>query len=211
MSVATQPTFLFPLWNHDPIGRGGASGPVCPLGFVTNQNRMAVPTWSYAFEKYPPKRIIEIGAYNGGFTCALAVHAYNIGARVYSFDRQQIPNAKYLELGQFLGIQWYVMDCFSEQAIATIKSLVTCSGVTYLMCDGGDKAKEINTFAPLLKPGDVIGGHDYFIEPRHDWWGWTELTKEKIPLVSESGDFEPFYQEYFDFAAWLVYRKKLCQ
>lgn len=200
-----KPTVLFPLWNYDKNGRS-VSEPVSPLGFITNQNRMAVPTWSYAMEKYPPARIVEIGAYNGGFTCALAVHAYNIGALVHSFDRQVIPNAKYEALGNFLSIRWYIMDCFSEEGIVMISELCRRPGVTYLLCDGGDKAKEMNLFAPFLKPGDVIGGHDYYVE-RQDWWGWEELRKPQVEEVLARHRFEPFLQEYFDVCAWLVYRR----
>lgn len=206
MHIETRPTYLFPLWNYDNEGRN-VGGPVCPLGFITNQNRMALPTWSYAMEMYPPARIVEIGAYNGGFTCALAIHAHNINAQVYSFDRQEIPGDKYRAIGAYLGICWYVMDCFSPEAVQIIKGLIQMPGVTYLLCDGGNKAEEMKTFGPMLKPGDVIGGHDYFIEPRHDWWGFSELRKEMVSGLVDECSLEPFMQEYFDVAAWLVYRR----
>lgn len=206
--IVSQPTTLFPLWNYDNDGRDVGKCALS-LGFVTNQNRMAIPTWSFAMEKYPPFRIVEIGAYNGGFTCALGVHAYNIGAKIYSFDRQQIPGDKYRAFADFLGISWFQMDCFSAEAIELIKKLVQSPGITYLLCDGGNKAREINTFAPFLKPGDVVGGHDYFLEGRHDLWGWTELTKEQVTPTLKEHDFEPFMQEFFDVAAWLVFRKRI--
>ena len=205
MIIETKPTLLFPLWNYDETGHDTGI-PVSPLGFITNQNRMAIPTWSYAMETYRPARIVEIGAYNGGFTCALAIHAYNIGARVYSFDRSEIPNAKYKALGDFLGIHWFVMDCFSEQGISTIMDLVKLPGVTYLLCDGGNKVLEITTFAPFLKPGDVIAGHDYYVA-RPDYWPRTELPIEQVEAALSSNSFVPFMQEYFDAAAWLVFRK----
>ena len=69
MVISTKPTNLFPLWNYGPDGRC-AGKPVQVMGFITNQNRMALPTWSYAMELHKPDRIIEIGAYNGGFTSA---------------------------------------------------------------------------------------------------------------------------------------------
>lgn len=201
-----QPTTLFPLWNYKPNGNDTGE-PVCPLGFVTNQNRMAVPTWSYAMEKYPPARIVEIGAYNGGFTCALGVHAWNIGAHVYSFDRSEIPNTKYRPLADLLGIKWFIMDCFCAEAFGTIQSLISAPGICYLLCDGGNKVREFETFAPFLKPGDVIGAHDYFVE-REDWWGRGEITQKQVSSVVLENNLELFMQDYFDVAAWLVYRRR---
>ena len=205
MEFAIQPTFLFPLWNYDRNGKG-IDPAVQPLGFITNQNRMALPTWGYAMEQYRPARIVEIGAYNGGFTCALAVHAYNIGAKVFSFDISEIPDPKYRPLSEFLGVEFFQMDCFSEAGITKIIQLIQQPGVTYLLCDGGNKALEVNTFAPHLKSGDIIGAHDYFVE-RHDWWGWQEIRKEQVEETLTRHNFTPFFQEYFDFAAWLVYKK----
>lgn len=205
MQIDSKPTTLFPLWNYDDEGRDTGIA-VASLGFITNQNRMAVPTWSYAMEKWRPSRIVEIGAYNGGFTCALGVHAWNIGAQVYSFDKSEIPNTKYQRLAEFLGIHWFVMDCFSEIGVSTIIQLIQQPGITFLLCDGGNKVREMNTFAPFLKPGDVIGGHDYYAE-RPDYWPRSELPREAVADVLEGNSFTPFLQEHFDAAAWLVYRR----
>jgi hypothetical protein len=49
---------MIPLFNLD----GNSTR---PLGMAMCQNRLAVPTWSYAMEIHPPARVLEIGSYNG--------------------------------------------------------------------------------------------------------------------------------------------------
>lgn len=170
-----------------------------------NQNRMAVPTWSYAMEMHPPRRIIELGAYNGGFTTAIGVHAYRINCDVYSFDLAKCPNEQWQELSEFLGINFIQADIFEPETVARIGDLIMGDGVTYLLCDNGDKAKEFNLFAPYLKRGDVIGAHDYCNDSKI--WCGGEII---VPQVSDTVSFlnmQPFYQEHFDLAAWLVYKR----
>lgn len=199
------PTMLFPLWNHDAGGTDTGKS-ITPLGFVMNQNRMSVPVWSYAMEHYPPARIIEIGSYNGGLLCALGVHAYNIKAKCYGFDVTPVPGDDYKALAGFLGIQFYTMDCFSTEAMAFIKQLISEPGVTYLLCDGGNKMKELSTFAPYLKSGDVIAGHDYHCN-RDDWWPFGETHPARLKDLIERENLTPFYQQYFDTAGWLALKK----
>lgn len=93
------PIKLFPLFNTD-----GSS--TCPLGMPMNQNRLAIPVWSYAMEVLPPARIVELGSYNGGMTIALGLHAYHIGARVVSYERSKAPDQRYVKLAAFLGIEF---------------------------------------------------------------------------------------------------------
>src|SRR5438094_88562 len=106
-----------------------------------NQNRLAVPTWSYAMEEYPPARIVELGTYGGGFTTALGIHAWRIGAQVVSFDQMVAPDERFKTLAEFLGIDFRRADVFAPDTLATIAELVGRPRVTYLLCDNGDKPR----------------------------------------------------------------------
>jgi hypothetical protein len=183
-----------------------------PLGMAMCQNRLAVPTWSYAMEVYPPARIVEVGTYSGGLTIALGVHAYNLEprAQITSYERSRAPDERYAALGKFLGItfrdQVDVWDCERE-----IAEIIKRPGVTYVLCDGGDKARELATFAKYLKSGDVIAGHDYSaanLPAENHPWPWRELHAEHAAPVAAEHDLEPWMQEHFDFAGWLVHRKR---
>lgn len=186
-----------------------SGAPACPLGLPMCQNRMAVPTWSYAMEVHPPARIIELGTYSGGFTVAIGVHAHQIGARVVTFDRAR-PDERLAEIARFLGIEFRTGDLWAVQR--DIAQLIEEPGTSYVLCDGGDKRRELATFACHLKPGDVIAAHDYAVDDgtgyQNAWWGWGEIDLEDGRAAALACDLEPWMQDHFDTAAWLAYRKR---
>lgn len=195
---------MIPLFNTE-----GSSTKI--LGMPMNQNRLAVPTWSYAMEVAPPARVIELGTYNGGFTIALGMHAYNLEprARITSYERSKAPDQRFAALGEFLGIRFRdqvdIWTCEGE-----IADLIRGDGLTYVLCDGGDKPRELATFTQYLKPGDVIAAHDYATDdPRVDPhpWPWGEVSIEQGKAVAQANRLEPWLQDHFDLAGWLVYRK----
>ncbi len=198
---------MIPLFQLD--GRS-----TCPLGMAMCQNRLAVPTWSYAMEVYPPARIVEIGGGNGGFTTALALHAKMIGASVISYDRQ-VPDERIAPVARFLGVDFRRIDDLWE-IVSTVGGVIASTGRTYVLCDGGDKKRELAAFAPYLKTGDVIACHDYDSvhevdpsTPAHErFWPWGECTQAMAAPVAREHELEPFMQEHFDQAGWLAYRRK---
>jgi cephalosporin hydroxylase len=171
--------------------------PTNPLGFPMSQNRLAVPVWSYIMEIYPPKQIVELGSNNGGFTLALGLHAWNIGAKVFSYDTMEAPSEQWRGLAKFLGVQFIQGDVFRNEE--NIGYQIQMEGVTYLLCDNGNKPEEFNLFKDYLKSGDIIAVHDYCTE----WWPWSEVTPNQLDLAG----VEPFHQQHFDCAGWLAYRK----
>jgi len=192
---------MLPLFNTD-------GNSTCPLGFPMCQNRMAVPTWSYAMEVHPPARIVELGTYNGGFTIAIGVHAYQIGAKVVSYERSVAPDQRFAALGKFLGISFrHSIDIWACEP--EIANLVAGPGISYVLCDGGNKARELMTFAAYLKPGDVIAAHDYAGQDgMGTWWPWGEVTTADGQAAAAAHGLEPFMQDHFDVAGWLAYKKR---
>jgi predicted O-methyltransferase YrrM len=184
-----------------------SGGPCNTLGFPTCQSRHAATVWAYAIEQYPPSRIVEIGSGNGAFTIALGLITFNLATAIYSFDIHKAPDQDYDSLAEFLRISFVQRDIFSEiEPYWTVREKIGDLGVTFLLCDGGDKPREFNTFAKYLKPGDVIAAHDYSVE---GGWPWSEITQEQVAETVAKENLEPFMQEYFDAVGWLVYRKRL--
>lgn len=197
---------MIPLYNLD-----GKS--TCPLGLEMCQNRLAVPTWSYAMEVAPPTQIIELGTYSGGLTIALGVHAYLIGCKITSYERSRAPKQQYTALGQLLGVTFRdEVDLWTCEA--EIAELIRRPGRVYVLCDGGDKQRELTTFAQYLKPDDVIAAHDYnhmaeFTQNLELMsWPFCEITPAQAAPAVAAHDLEPWMQSYFDHAGWLVYRKR---
>lgn len=196
---------MIPLYNTN-----GDS--TCPLGLPMCQNRLAVPTWSYAMEIYPPTRIVELGTYGAGFTTAIGVHAYRIGAKIITYDQMIAPDQRFADLAKFLGIV-FRNPCDIWKCEDEIAKLIASPGISYVLCDGGDKPRELALFAPYLKPGDVIAAHDYnhmahFTKDVELMaWPWGEITREQGVEVATANGLEPFLQEHFDFAGWLAFKK----
>lgn len=188
-----------------PFNYGGVSQ--APFGFPMSQNRFAAPTWSYAMEVHPPATIVELGCMNGGFTTLLGLHAWRIGAQVFSFDRQKAPCEDWQNLTNFLGVKFFECDIFEK--IDFITDLIRRPGVAYVLCDNGDKPREFNLLAPKLKIGDVIGAHDYSAPPMgSEYWPWGEIYPHQVEQSVKDNNLQPFLQNHFDYAGWLVYKKE---
>jgi predicted O-methyltransferase YrrM len=198
---------MIPLFETD-----GTS--TCPLGLPMCQNRLAVPTWSYAMEKLPPRQIVEIGSYNGGLATALGLHARVIGAQLFTYDINAQSEA-IVPIGKLLGVNFRVADVWEREA--EIADIIRRPGSSFVLCDGGNKPRELATFVRYLKPGDVIAAHDY--DAMHEanattpqlerYWPFSEITRAVAEkAIAPYPDLAPWMQEHFDCAGWIVYRRR---
>jgi len=154
--------------------------------------------------------IVEIGTYNGGLTCWLKDNM-NQNGKLISYDIDGVINTT-----NRTDIDFRVVDCFEENAFNDIVELIQSEGRTLVVCDGGDKPKEFNTFSKYLKQGDVIIAHDY-AENDEEWlekanyWQWP-YEYDTIPQSIEEGikenNLEPYKYEEMKFLLWASYIKK---
>jgi hypothetical protein len=209
-TTAPMPTGrLFPPWDD-------VAGPACkPMGMPMSQNRYSVPTWSYAMERLPPKQIVEIGSYTGALATLLGVHARMIGCSVITYDIAA-QSEDVVPVGKALGVDFRVASCWERER--EIAEIIQREGTTFVLCDGGDKLRELATFARYLKPGDIIGAHDYdavhevdpSISQLDRYWPWSEVRRaDATEAVTKAWPWtiEPWLQEHFDCAGWIVFRK----
>ena len=124
-------------------------------------------------------RCVEIGTGCGALTTYLALWSKKLFLKsVLSFDKQMLCDAEFLD---GLGVTLMVEDVFSNDSFINIHGV---SGIPLFICDGGDKQREFETFAPKLKSGSIICAHDL----------GTEFFDEKIsPEVRAK--VEPIMQE----------------
>lgn len=114
-----------------------------------------------------PQLVIELGTGTGGFSAFLATWCYQTGARFMTFDTHYkgspTKRANYRALGLIrrLAGSYQSRDVFAARTVRKIGNQVRRPGVAFIYCDNGNKAKELRTYAPLLKPGDFIAVHDY--------------------------------------------------
>lgn len=164
------------------------------LGLKMQQNFHTPIVWSEAARVLKPERIIEIGTGSGGFTQLLASLS-----PVVTFD----PKNKSNPWPDHPSIT-YLWDCFSE---GLVEKLIQEGGPCFVLCDGWDKPREFNTFAPFLKIGDVIAAHDYLPGGTKVFWSWSEITLRDVAATVMTCGLEPFMQDDMDRAAWLCFRR----
>ena len=200
------------------------------FGCFAQQNPLAYCAFNKLFLSFNFKNIIEIGTFDGGMSVmfSLFVHNSNAGAREsegdcdnnYQFKSGQferVPknfhtfdikahNPHAIDTIELLGGHFHKEDCFeNEQKIADI---IKEDGRTLLLCDGGDKKREINTFSKYLKNGDVIMGHDYFesqkeLETYKDEWSHPQLCYEDIKDCFDKEGITSIHKSVFQPAYWL--------
>lgn len=132
--------------------------------------------------------IIELGAGRGGVTTLFLVHALRVGGHVYAFDTHHEPGAAlYRKLKKLTRSTHHEMDVFSDEAYTLISDYAG-RGRVLLYCDNGNKRREVNTYAPLLKRGDVVMAHD-----KNQEIFWSEIAD----TINAEG-FVPFHQDLAD-------------
>jgi hypothetical protein len=161
-----------------------------------------------AVKSDPIKRILEIGTANGGFTHLLCDHDISSHANVYTFDIETY--ARVPERAEMI-----VTDCFREPQ--KIIDLCVRPDRTLLLCDGGAKEREVNTFCAFLKPGDIVMCHDYVKTPSllqdvelfDEWtlkksYGWNnfESQLQNVEVALTTNNFVPFCERTMQLAFW---------
>lgn len=107
------------------------------------------------------KGIVEIGTWKGGFSLFLAAqaHARGIGFRTYDVEFPEAAIVPYFEK----------LDVWANPD--RVRQALTFWDPVLLFCDGGNKPREIQTFAPMCPPDSVFIVHD---------WG-TEMQPVDVP------------------------------
>lgn len=184
------------------------------LGGIMSQTPDTPKVFSKLLEKMRPQQIIEIGTFKGGLTCLLGLYGLIHRCDVYTFDsgtaRTYAHNSIPHHAFDMLSIEFLPYDVFTR--VGEIgEQLIQLNGPTLLLCDGGNKPREFNTFAKYLKPGDVIMAHDYSRSPDHfeeeqkKRWRWAhEIMDHHISETVEKCGLKP-HPMYDEFCreAWL--------
>ena len=157
-----------------------------------------------------PANIVEIGTYAGGLAFLLKDTFRE--AKVYTFDPR--PSCDMEKLSLDAGVICHRRDVFEAKEL--IRGIVQSEGLSMVFCDGGNKRREFNEFAPYLKPGDIILAHDYAPD-REYWtafmkdriWNWFEIQDSHVEECCAAQDLGSFLREEFLATAWLCQRKSL--
>jgi len=165
----------------------------------TRQHVNAPKIFAEMFREVEYNRVIELGTGTGAFTYFLG--SYQSG-QVYTFDTTRPEHEDRLRRIQ---VRFKHMDVFAHEDI--VANLITCPGRTLLLCDGGDKAREVNIFAKYLKVDDVIMAHDYAGTPAafeaNGYWRSLEVVYEDVRATCERENLQPFWPKRMLQIGWL--------
>ena len=197
---------LRPILDNVP-GHEEGSIEFCGLRMSQNQNGpIAIDTVMKTAG--PFRRIIEIGTGSGGLSILFALYAIHQQAQFVTYDIKPCRN----RVLTALGVDFRQKSCW--EAETEIATFIQSQGRTLLFCDGGNKIREFNVFAPHLKPGDVIMAHDYAVS-RDEWnehlrgsvWDWCEITFVDIRAACEKCDLVPVEAFICSLAAMCAWKK----
>ena len=174
---------------------------------MMSQSAMAPGIIATMILREAPARVIEIGTSAGGFASMLSYVCQSVGTQFTTMDIRPSLDYKLAPCGRFL--TW---DCFAH--IDEIGAWIASPGLTILLCDGGNKPLEFNTFSKFLKPGDIIGAHDYMADATHIrpdgtehridpniGWGFCETSLCNLELEGLSS-FQPYWTELCGWTIW---------
>lgn len=198
-------------------------------GILTMQNRNIFAAYPALFLKEKFARIIEIGTAFGGFAVWFRKYigmemglfdgpiiTYDISNGPAGHDEYMVKQFSYagyqstdFSINDYLknlDIDFKIKDCFEKETFKEITDLIQEPGKTLIVCDGGNKAKEVQEFSPYLKKGDIIIGHDYSKtgNPNYYLWWEIELTHDHIASsIKENNigkhELEPLFDKAVSF------------
>ena len=128
--------------------------------------------------------IIEIGFNRGGLSLWLNDNKSR-KAKLICYDITD----EFLLVSPEENIDFRVKDCYLDSNVNEIKNEINRVGKTLVLCDGGDKNFEFNTFSKFLKTGDVIMCHDY-CESTNDYNAITSRIGWPTPGESFYGEIK---------------------
>ena len=155
------------------------------------------------FDIYKPRLILEIGTAQGGLTKFLSDISKT---KILTYDPYTSPDF------ENYNIEHIQKDIFGD--LDMLSEMIQNIGLTLVLCDGGDKIKEFKTFAPIIKSGDFIFGHDYARSLNYfkkyikgNEWDWLELNREDIEEDITNNNLYDFMSEDFNSVVWGSFRK----
>jgi hypothetical protein len=173
--------------------------------YEMSQNMIAPAAWALAILQHKPKMVIEIGTSKGGLSAILSECVAHVGGEFHTFDIHS--DGDYNKYPLTGNATFHEGDCFHWPNFDFICEKMERPGLCFLLCDGGNKPKEWNAFRQFLKPGDVIGAHDYCDEalPGYSptYWGWLETPIAKL----EMSGMALWEDSWFHYSAWCVRQK----
>jgi len=182
------------------------------MGGGMSQNYLAIPWFEYYFDMHNFGYMVEFGSQKGCLSTYFANFAA-ITEQMFFETYELFPDKdwstreyegcghwyeKLSEISPFINFKH--QDVFSAETQDHVRENIQ-EFKTFIFCDGGDKALEFNTYAPMLKPGDCIAVHDWGQEI---FYSQIQHTIDAHNLVVD----EPFASSAQSLGTWIMCFRK---
>lgn len=139
------------------------------LGLKILQYWADIALWELFLTEHPHiHTIVEIGTHRCGMSIFFLGHAIQRDMSFWTFDKTRFPEMD-SPIAKLFGLEeHFVLGDVFEQS--TLTELLTDKFLKPLLlyCDGGNKAKEVQTLVPYLGQDDYVAVHDYTTEFKPD-------------------------------------------
>ena len=162
-----------PLSNEVPLKLEGLLEiPKRFMGTEIDQSYAALYFFEHYIDFYKFEYVVEFGSRDGGLSIFLAnmasiteqfiFHTFEYNKELDWYNRIKGGVGHWFDELEKVSpyIKSFEMDVFSYQTMDIVKSNID-KYKTLIFCDNGDKPREFNLYAPLIKPGDCIVTHDW--------------------------------------------------
>lgn len=137
------------------------TGGIWPLGVSCSLTWYDLGAIAHVIQQERIRFVIEIGVEHGGLAAYLAAYCHTVEACTYRGIDITL-NALHPIVRQYPVLE---RDAWSAETVQEVAGwLADAPAPALIFCDGGNKPKELKLYAPLIRQGDVLLGHDYHNE-----------------------------------------------
>lgn len=133
--------------------------PVNPFGIPVAQTWNQIGSLFDDFNRFKISLFVELGVYLGGMSELMVIR------------EGLVPNFKYIGIEYDISVihkrmmhnpHIIIDSVFEDRIVAVVKNAINAtSDAALIYCDNGDKPREMRLYAPILRVGDYLRGHDY--------------------------------------------------
>lgn len=147
-----------------------STGAIWPMSIPTSMTWLDIGALLNLIHIHQVRTVVEIGTHRGGFAAVLTGRTlFDPGFHLFTVELDpSIVHPDFrgaAESFDLTNVQLWIGDAFAhETRQRVIEELARHDQRALLFCDGGDKPREMREFHALLRPGDLMVGHDYHNE-----------------------------------------------
>lgn len=141
------------------------------LGGLSDQPFTAFYVWEKFFSKFGERmqRFIEFGCDQGNTSCYFVLQCLNAGVEYTGFDKRRKSLYTNTPVKRLLRLHKRMILGNGYKKVGKIRELIQSKGMSVIFSDCIDKPWEFDTFAPMLKKGDVLAMHDWDRAIKDEW------------------------------------------